>query len=399
MDYSHCYDRAKLSLKEVHNCQYIACMNPTAGSFTINSRLQRHFSVFAVSFPGLDALESIYKQIFDQHLTSNKFNANIIKNVETLVKCALQVHTQCTSSFLPTAVKFHYIFNLRDLSNIFQGVLFSSADVIKDPIKMTRLYMHEATRVYCDKMTEKKDQEQFHQILNGIIAKDFGDMNQEELFAQPLNFSHFAKGIGKPRYDSIASWDAINQILVEALDNYNDLNAAMNLVLFEDAMSHILRINRILEMPRGNALLVGVGGSGKQSLSRLAAYISGLDVFQIQLRKGYSIADLKVDLALQYIKAGVKNQPVMFLMTDAKVPQEKFLVLISDLLASGEIPGLFPDDQIEEVISGVRNEVKATGQEDSRENCWKFFIENVCRKLKGATRSLALSITAILERH
>ena len=169
---------------------------------------------------------------------------------------------------------------------------------------------------------------------------------------------------------------------MEALDNYNDLNAAMNLVLFEDAMSHILRINRILEMPRGNALLVGVGGSGKQSLSRLAAYISGLDVFQIQLRKGYSIADLKVDLAAQYIKAGVKNQPVMFLMTDAQVPQEEFLVLINDLLASGEIPGLFPDDQIEEVISGVRNEVKATGQEDSRENCWKFFIENVRRKLK-----------------
>lgn len=59
--------------------------------------------------------------------------------------------------------------------------------------------------------------------------------------------------------------------------------------------------------------------SGKQSLSRLAASICGLDVFQITLRKGYGIADLKLDLAALYIKAGLKNIPTMFLLTDAQV--------------------------------------------------------------------------------
>ena len=148
------------------------------------------------------------------------------------------------------------------------------------------------------------------------------------------------------------------------------------------------RINRILESPRGNALLVGVGGSGKQSLTRLAASVSGLEVFQIQLRKGYSVADLKTDLAHLYVKAGLKNIGTVFLLTDAQVPDEKFLVLINDMLASGEIPGLFVDDDLEAVISGLRNEVKGAGIQDTRDNIWKFFIDRVRRQLKVRDKTL-----------
>ncbi len=164
----------------------------------------------------------------------------------------------------------------------------------------------------------------------------------------------------------IQSWDSLNKILTDALQSYNELNAAMDLVLFEDAMAHICKINRILESPRGNALLVGVGGSGKQSLSRLAAYISSMEVFQVHvscqymndpqqcrsfcpqvtLRKGYSSADLKADLANLYQKTGLKNLGTVFLMTDAQVADERFLVLINNLLASGEIPDLFTDDEV-----------------------------------------------------
>lgn len=79
-------------------------------------------------------------------------------------------------------------------------------------------------------------------------------------------------------------------------------------------MNHVCRINRILELPRGNALLVGVGGSGKQSLSRLAAFISSLEVSQIQLKKGYGIPDLKV-CYLETLKLFVIN-PSFFQQTE-----------------------------------------------------------------------------------
>ena len=49
----------------------------------------------------------------------------------------------------------------------------------------------------------------------------------------------------------------------------------------------------------------------------------------------------QADLAQLYIKAGLKNVGTVFMLTDAQVPDEMFLVLINDLLASGEIPDLF----------------------------------------------------------
>lgn len=127
---------------------------------------------------------------------------------------------------------------------------------------------------------------------------------------------------------------------------------------------------------------MGVGGSGKQSLARLAAYISSLTVTQIQLRRGYGMTDLKLDLNTLYMKVGVKNMHSMFLMTDAQVVDESFLVIINDMLASGEISDLFSDDEVDTIINALRNEVKQLGIVDSRENCWKHFVDKVRRMLK-----------------
>ncbi|XP_072501166.1 dynein axonemal heavy chain 9 [Notamacropus eugenii] len=383
MDYGHWYDRNKLFLKEVMNVQYVACMNPTAGSFTINPRLQRHFSIFVLSFPGVDALSSIYSTILTQHLKLGNFPSSLLKSTPQLINLAITFHQKIATTFLPTAIKFHYIFNLRDFSNIFQGILFSTVESIRSPPDLVKLYLHESNRVYRDKMVEEKDFDIFDKIQIEVVKNFFDDMDKTLEETRRLNmFCHFANGIGEPKYMPVKTWELLTQILVQALENHNEVNQVMNLVLFEDAMCHVCRINRLLESPRGNALLVGVGGSGKQSLTRLAAFISSMDVFQITLRKGYSISDLKMDLANQCLKAGVKNTSTVFLMTDAQIADERFLVLINDLLASGEIPDLYSDDEVENIISNMRNEVKSRGLFDSRENCWKFFIERVQRQLK-----------------
>ncbi|XP_053720928.1 dynein heavy chain 9, axonemal [Synchiropus splendidus] len=385
MDYSHWYDRYKLILKNIYSVQYVACMNPTSGSFTINPRLQRHFSVFALSFPGNEALGTIYTSILSQHLQYDCFTPALQKSGPNLVQLALAMHQRISVTFLPTAVKFHYVFTLRDLSNIFQGILFCTGDCLKTPQDLLKVYLHESNRVYRDHMVEDSDFEAFDKLQIEMVKKFYENIDETLAEAKNMNvYCHFAQGLGDAKYLPVESWESLNKNLLEVLDSYNEVNATINLVLFEDAMAHICRINRILESPRGNALLVGVGGSGKQSLTRMAAFISSLEVFQITLRKGYAIPDLKTDLASLYVKAGLKSIGTVFLMTDAQVAEEKFLVLVNDLLATGEIPDLFPDDEVDKMINGVRSEVRGAGILDTNENCWKFFIDRVRRQLKVA---------------
>ena len=102
---------------------------------------------------------------------------------------------------------------------------------------------------------------------------------------------------------------------------------------------------------QGNLLLVGVGGSGKQSLSRLAAYTSGCEVFEITLTRGYDDAAFREDLKKLYGMLGSDDKKVVFLFTDAHVADEGFLELINNMLTSGMVPALYDDAEKEGLVS------------------------------------------------
>ena len=116
-------------------------------------------------------------------------------------------------------------------------------------------------------------------------------------------------------------------------------------------MTQILRITRIIRQPLGNALLLGMGGSGRQSLTRLAAHLSDYECFQIELAKNYGIVEWREDIKKVMMQAGLKNLPTVFLFSDTQIKDESFLEDINNILNSGDVPNIYANDELDKIYN------------------------------------------------
>ncbi|GMH47852.1 hypothetical protein TrLO_g3977 [Triparma laevis f. longispina] len=385
LDYSHWYDIQKLTLKTVTNCQYVSAMNPTAGSFLINPRLQRWFTAFGISAPNEASIMTIFTTFLMGHLETHNFEKAIMGITEDIIKGTLAVHNAVASTFRKTAANFHYVFNLRHIASVFAGLLMTTPARFNTTEKMANVWLHECERVYADRLVSPEHQATFQVLIQkqakmAMPSFNFGKFVGDN--AAPLLFSHFMDGLGEdPVYDQVVDIEPLKKALDGALEDYNETNAVMDLVLFEDAMRHICRITRVINNTAGHCMLVGVGGSGKQSLSRLSSHICGFKTQTITITSSYGINDLKADIQAMYRLAGVKQEGVMWLFTDSQIVDEKFLVYMNDLLSSGKIADLYAQDELDAVCGECFSKAKAAGAGLDAAGLYEYFISQVRKNL------------------
>ena len=106
----------------------------------------------------------------------------------------------------------------------------------------------------------------------------------------------------------------------------------MDLVLFDYAVIHLLRLCRVLKMHKGNALLIGVGGSGRQSISYLAAFLMDQQILQPEQSKSYAYEQWADDMKKLLLLAGCELKKCSFLLTDNQLKASFMLEDVNNLI-------------------------------------------------------------------
>jgi dynein heavy chain len=378
MDHAGWYDLEDMSqFRKMQDVQFVAAQGPpTGGRSAVTPRYLHHFNLIEIA-PFEDVtLSQIFTTIMDWFVQKIPMGARGAS--APIVSATIEVFRTVSDRLLPTPAKSHYTFNLRDLSKVIQGVLGVAPDVVDGVEKMIALWVHEEQRVFKDRLTDEPDRKYFDSLLADMVKAHFkADFDNVTTGpdAEILIFADFMGEGGK--YDIVPNTGELIAKVEKSLADYNaQTSKPMNLVMFLYAVEHVCRISRCLRNPGGHALLVGIGGSGRQSCTRLAAHVGGeMKVMQPELSKAYGMNEWHEDIKIALSMAGgAKGDPMVFLFTDQQIFDETQVEEINGLLNTCEIPNLWKMDE----YNGILEEMSKFTKADSRAAKYLHFV-NRCK--------------------
>jgi len=379
-DHKGFYDRQKLTWKSVQDTTLLcAAAPPGGGRNELTQRFTRHFNVLCLPRQSETGLKKIFGAVLGGFMAD--FKPPVQKLSEPLVAATVELYLNCCAELLPTPAKSHYTFNLRDISKVFQGMLMIRPIVCENPETMIRLWIHENQRCFSDRLISDDDRLWFSKKITTMLNRHFSvSWSHEDLFEEePILFADFLRPGSEKVYEESKNRDELGRLLKDYLEEYNlsSTSSKMDLVFFEDAIAHLSRISRIISQPRGNAMLVGVGGSGKQSLTRLACAIAEYQCMEMEITRNFGYNDFQEFLKKVMLMAGVQGKHVVFLFNENQIVEERFLEDINNILNTGEVPNLFPNDELMKLIEDLSPVVKEMGLTATRNVVYNTFVQRV----------------------
>jgi dynein heavy chain len=314
LDQNGWYDLAELRLIKIQDFTLLAAMRPPSGARNpISKRLLKHFVVYSSGDFDDKTMIRIFSEIMSWYNDKRRHGEDHGPMLGFCVEGTVSLYLEILRELKPIPKKCHYMFNLRDLSKIIQGMQQVPPSELRDAKKISRLWMHEVWRVIGDRLVAREDEEWLYSEMSHVLktkirsdiqavlkdgredARLMGTVDDLKYFRFTDIMSDHAS-VNERSYDECNDGARLTQRVEVFLENYNiESKKPIDITMFEFAMDQCIRISRVLRLNRGNAALLGLGGSGRQTLTKLATYIMEQELVEIQISKGYNVEAWKED--------------------------------------------------------------------------------------------------------
>ncbi|QQP51744.1 Dynein heavy chain_ cytoplasmiclike [Caligus rogercresseyi] len=366
-------DQAWVTLERI---QFVGACNPPTdpGRKPLAHRFLRHIPVVYVDYPGETSLKQIY----------GTFTRAMLRLIPSLRTYAEPLTNAMVEFYLTSQEKFtqdmqpHYIYSPREMTRWVRGICEAIRPLESLPVEgLVRLFTHEALRLFHDRLVNDEERKWTSSYVDEVALKHFPNINREEALVRPILYSNWMSKNYVP-----VEQEELRHYVKARLKVFYEEELDVHLVLFNEVLDHVLRIDRIFRQPQGHLLLIGTSGSGKTTLSRFVAWMNGLTVFQIKVHNKYSAEDFDEDLRNVLRRSGCKDEKICFILDESNVMESGFLERMNTLLANGEVPGLFEGDEHTTLMTQCKEGAQRQGlMLDSNEELYKWFTQQVMRNL------------------
>ncbi|XP_047480638.1 dynein axonemal heavy chain 7-like [Penaeus chinensis] len=347
----------------------------------LHPRCQAGFMAIAAHALSKDTITRVFTTQLNVFLRAGGFVPDVFTVIPGVISGTMGVLDHVQTALRPTPAKSHYTFSLATAARVVNSISFLKKESMETKRHFVRVWVHEVYREVCDRLTETAEVTAVYQLLIRTIKTSFRDkihvifdkICNEDGSVTEACLERVCWGVmgsldtpaAERRYEELIDAAQLRQTIAAFIEEYNGQHQTkLNLVTFnfkyEDlgwvirlfrcglgryVVQHVSRICRILGRAGGHMMLVGVGGSGRRSLTHLAAHICGHRLVhpRIVARDGYS--DLRRVLKDALITAGVEEKATVVLVGDEVLQHPTILHLLNTLILTGDVPNLLsPED-------------------------------------------------------
>ena len=354
------------------NIQFVGACNPISklGRNSMTDRFTNFCTTIMVDYPSLDSLGRIY----------GVYSKSILRTIPDLTKYADSFSKSLVETYAKYQTHFkdlprpHYLCSPRELTRWVKGVYTALKPLIScDLENLIRLWAYEALRVFSDRLVSVNEKSWFFETMTDIAKSHFPHTNLSKALSQPILFSDWLSY----EYQSVDK-KQLEKFLKGRFNVFNEEESWVDIVLYEDLLDHILRIDRVLKNVQGHMILVGPSGSGKTTIAKFVSWMNGIHSVQLNISKHFSLKDFDEILKGLLLRAAVGGEKICFIIDESTILDDSFLEKMNTLLANAEVPGLFDGEEYENLVSSCLSASRNEGLVlDSPDEIYQWFVQRI----------------------